>query len=435
MKFLPSQLAYLVATRETRANLRGLAKYLAALAALVAVYTVLFHLIMSGVEGQQHSWVTGLYWTLVVMTTLGFGDITFASDLGRFFSIVVLLSGVVVLLVMLPFLFIRLFYAPWLEARIRFRAPRAAPAGTAGHVVLTHYDALAAALVPRLQNEGLRYFVIEPDPVAAARLVDDGISAILGEPESRATHEQLQVAAARLVVANGQDEENANVTLTVRETAPKVPVAAIAEADDAVDVLELSGATRVLPLKRRLGESLASRACTGRAGAHVVGVVGGVQIAELPARDTPLVGLTLRQTRLRERTGVNVVGFWARGRLQSSVPDAAVDPGSVLVLAGTAVQITALNGLLAAPPGDEATPRVLIIGAGTVGRHPALAAERARNGPARRGRRALRHPCPAQAGRRPAGRLGDRLAKGTERRRDSARRSTADRSHGRYRSA
>jgi hypothetical protein len=50
------------------------------------------------------------------MTTLGFGDISFTSDIGRIFSVVVLLSGVVLLLVMLPFLFIRLFYAPWLEA-------------------------------------------------------------------------------------------------------------------------------------------------------------------------------------------------------------------------------------------------------------------------------------------------------------------------------
>ena len=64
------------------------------------------------------------------MTTLGFGDITFTSDTGRLFSMVVLLSGVVFLLVMLPFLFIRLFYAPWLEARVRMRAPREVPAGT-----------------------------------------------------------------------------------------------------------------------------------------------------------------------------------------------------------------------------------------------------------------------------------------------------------------
>jgi transaldolase / glucose-6-phosphate isomerase len=36
-------------------------------------------------EGREHSWITGVYWTLTVMSTLGFGDITFETDLGRLF--------------------------------------------------------------------------------------------------------------------------------------------------------------------------------------------------------------------------------------------------------------------------------------------------------------------------------------------------------------
>jgi voltage-gated potassium channel len=83
MKFLGSQLAYLMANPEQRANLRGLAKYLAFLVGMVCLYAVLFHVIKASVEGEQHSWVTGFYWTLVVMSTLGFGDITFTSDIGR----------------------------------------------------------------------------------------------------------------------------------------------------------------------------------------------------------------------------------------------------------------------------------------------------------------------------------------------------------------
>jgi hypothetical protein len=130
------------------------------------------------VEGEQHSWITGFYWTLVVMTTLGFGDITFTSDIGRIFSIVVLLSGVVLLLVMLPFMFISLFYAPWLEARVRMRAPRIVPKGTAGHVILVEYDPVAVGLIDRLRTERIPYFVIEPDPTKAAAMVGEGISVI-----------------------------------------------------------------------------------------------------------------------------------------------------------------------------------------------------------------------------------------------------------------
>jgi Ion channel len=124
-EFSSSQLAYLIGNREARANLGALLKYVLT---LVALYAILFHVIKVQVEAEQHSWSTGSYWTLVVMTTLGFGDITLTSDIGRLISILVLLSGVVLLLVMRPFMFISLFYAPWLEARVRMQAPRGPPA-------------------------------------------------------------------------------------------------------------------------------------------------------------------------------------------------------------------------------------------------------------------------------------------------------------------
>ncbi len=323
-------------------------------ALLVGLYAVLFHLIKLHVEHEQHSWITGLYWTLVVMTTLGFGDITFTSDTGRIFSIVVLLSGVVFLLVMLPFLFIRLFYAPWLEARVRLRAPRELPEGTHGHVIVVEYDAIAAGLVERLAEEQIAYVVIEPDPNRAGQLFSDRLSVLAGESDNRATYERALVADARLVVANCEDTTNTNITLTVREVAPGVPVAAIVEEEDSVEVLELSGATAVLPLKHQLGEYLANRVDTGRREAHVVGEFKGLQIAEFSVRDTIFAGSTIRDTRLRQTTGLSVVGFWERGKLRPAYPDTAVQPDSLLVVAGTSEQIGALNALL---PQGERCPR------------------------------------------------------------------------------
>jgi voltage-gated potassium channel len=365
MKFLPSQLAYLTTDREARGNLRALARYLLFLGMLVAAYAVLFHVIKLYVEHEEHSWITGLYWTLVVMTTLGFGDITFTSDIGRLFSIIVLLSGVVFLLVMLPFLFIRLFYAPWLEARVRLRAPRAVPETTRGHVLIAEYDAICVGLVERLDAERIPYFVIEPDPTRAGQLFSDRLSILAGENDNRVTYERALAAHARLVLANCEDTNNTNITLTVREIAPDVPVAAIVEEEDSVDVLRLSGATAVLPLKNQLGEFLANRVDAGRLEAHVVGEFKGLEIAEVPVRDTVLVGRTIRETKLRQSTGLSVVGFWERGKLRPAYPDTVVQPDSLLVVAGTARQIEALNALL--PQRSDTATAVLVIGAGKVG--------------------------------------------------------------------
>jgi voltage-gated potassium channel len=374
MKFLVSQLAFLMSDREQRANIRAFLKYLAFLAALITAYAVVFHVIKLYIEGEQHSWITGFYWTLVVMSTLGFGDIIFTSDIGRVFSMVVLISGVVFLLVMLPFLFIRLFYAPWLEARVRLRAPRRVPEGKTGHVVLARYDSIAAGLVERLRAEGVDCYVIEPDPAEAAHLLSDGIPVVTGDSDSRTTYEQLQAVSARLVLANCEDTVNTNITLTTREVAPVVPLVALAEEEDSIDILQLSGATTVLPLKSQLGEYLANRVAAGRTEAHVIGRLGELQIAELPARDTPFAGNTVRETRLRQRTGLSVVGFWERGRLRPAYPQAPVQCDAVLVVAGTGAQIEALNHLL--PEAAGASPLVLVIGAGKVGQAAARALRR-----------------------------------------------------------
>src|SRR5688572_28218038 len=365
MKFLLSQLAFLTSEPEARANLGALAKYFAFLIALVAVYAVLFHVIKLQVEGEPHSWVTGVYWTLVVMTTLGFGDITFTSDIGRVFSIVVLLSGVVFLLVMLPFLFIRLFYAPWLEARVRLRAPRELPATTKSHVIIAEYDAIAAGLTERLAAEQIPYVVIEPDPIRAAQMFGDRLQVLTGENDNRLTYERARAASARLVLANCEDTTNTNITLTVREVAPKVSIVAIVEEEDAVDILRLSGATSVLALKHQLGAYLAGRIETGRPEAHVVGEFRRLQIDELPARDTPFVGRIVRDTKLRQQAGVSIVGLWERGKLRPAYPETLIQPDSVLVVAGTSSQISALNALL--PDGGDTSHPVLVIGAGKVG--------------------------------------------------------------------
>ena len=111
MKFAASQVMHFVSQRRTKRNLRVLFRFFLVLGAMITGYSVLFHYVMM-YEGREESWVTGFYWTLTVMSTLGFGDITFESDLGRLFSIIVLLSGIVFLLILLPFTIIQFLYAP-----------------------------------------------------------------------------------------------------------------------------------------------------------------------------------------------------------------------------------------------------------------------------------------------------------------------------------
>jgi len=365
VKFLTSQLMATLRQRQMRRNIAALAKYVAVLTAFVIVYTIVFHALMV-YEGQDHSWLTGFYWTLTVMSTLGFGDITFHTDLGRAFSILVLMTGIILLLIVLPFAFIRYFYAPWLEAQIRVTAPRRAPEEMRDHVIICRYDALAESLIQRLKISGMQYLVVEPDPARALTLHNDGIRVVTGEWDSASTYEAAKVVDARLVVANLDDAANTNVILTIREHHESVRIIAFAEDKDAVDILELAGATHVIPLKHRLGQQLAARVSAGLERAHAIGRYRDLVIAELPVHETNLEGRTIRETRLRELTGLSIVAYWERGHLRSARPDAVLGDHAGVVLVGTEEQLDTLNAMFSIyEPNDSP---VVVLGGGKVGR-------------------------------------------------------------------
>lgn len=365
MKLVSTQLSYLLTQYETRQNLRALSKYLLFLLAVILVYSVVFHWIMLEVEGQEHTWITGVYWTLTVMSTLGFGDITFTSDLGRAFSILVLVSGVVLLLIVLPFAFIRFFYAPWLEAQIRMRAPREVPPGTRGHVVVCRYDPIARGLIARLGALDIACQVIEPDLARASQLHGERVPVVVGEVDAVATYRALRVEDALAVVANLDDATNTNATLTIREAAAKAPVIAFVEEEDSVDLLQLAGADHVVPLKHRLGEHLAGRVRAGHSQAHVVGRFGGLLLAEFPVHQTPFANRTLRDIGLRQALGINVLAVWERGRLVPAAPDLVLSESSTPVVLATEEQLLELDTLLVIYDVNESP--VLVIGGGKVG--------------------------------------------------------------------
>jgi len=153
MKFINSQLAFYLKDKDSKRNIRKLLKYLALTYIVVLIQSILFLAIMLFVEGREYSLLTGLYWTLTVMSTLGFGDITFESDIGRLYTIFVLLSGIILLLVVLPFAFIRFFYVPFLDSRDRNKVPRQVPNGTKDHIIICSLGTIANDLMGRLKWE------------------------------------------------------------------------------------------------------------------------------------------------------------------------------------------------------------------------------------------------------------------------------------------
>lgn len=365
IKFTNNLLALFLYSQVTRRNLVFLMRFTVVLIFLIILYSVLFHYLMA-FEGREYSWVTGFYWTLTVMSTLGFGDITFTGDTGKVFSVIVLLTGTTFMLALFPFLFIQFFYTPWLAAQQATRSPRRFPAHVKGHVILTHYDEVTGALIEKLEHYRHHYALVCPTVEETLKLRDANLNAFHGELDDPETYRNMNIRDAAMVAATGKDEVNAHVAFTVQEVIKGKLVVASANDPASVDILQLAGCTHVMQLAELMGQALARRTLVGDAMAHIIGRFDELLIAEATTHNTPLIGKTLKESGLREMVSVSVVGIWERGRYILPKPDTMINKQSVLVLAGSKEQLHTYDDLFCIY--NTVSNPVVIIGGGRVGR-------------------------------------------------------------------
>jgi len=272
----------------------------------------------------------------------------------------------VFLLVLLPFTFIEFFYEPWMNAQATARTPRQLPPDTRGHVLLTNYDSVASALIPRLEQYKYPYALVVPDLEDALHLHDLGLNVVLGDLDDPETWSRVRVENATLVASTSSDFTNTNVAFTVRGLAKEVPIITSADDEASVDILKLAGSSFVLRLPQLTGQSFARRTLGGDAKSHVIGKFDKLRIAEATAHRTPLVGKTIRESRLRETLGVTVVGVWERGRFEAARAETEIHENTVLVLAGSKQDLLRYNEFFCIY--NVSTEPVLILGGGRVGR-------------------------------------------------------------------
>jgi Trk K+ transport system NAD-binding subunit len=379
MKFLPTAIFTINNSGSSgRQNVRQLLKLVLIVIVFILSSSVVFHWI-AGYENMAKDnydnkiqWYDGFYWTMVTMSTLGYGDITFSSALGKFYSLGVMLFGMLSMFIILPFAFIRFAYEPWVEAQNISRTPRKLPEGTTDHVILTNYDQVSRALIVKLEQYDISYVLIVPDKDEALRLHDQGVSVAVGDLDDPEVYNNVQVENCGMVVATGKDEANANIAFTVRELVDnRVRVVTLAKSEASVDILELSGSRNVIRLGEMMGQFLARRIIGSDALAHVIGHFGELLIAEAMVAGTPIVGKTLAECNFREMINSSVIGVWDRGKYLTAGPDTQITESTVLVLAGSKEMIQKYNEVFCIYHTEDS--HVVIIGGGRVGRATARA--------------------------------------------------------------
>lgn len=350
--------------KSQRGNVLVLAKFLLFIAFLIFGYSIIFHLIMEDFENSTHSWITGIYWVLTTMTTLGFGDITFHSDAGRLFSVVVLVSGLILLLIVLPYTFISFFIAPWVESTVKQKVPKKPSVALKDHVIICGEDSIALTLVEKLRLTHRPFIFVEKDQGRAASLYNKGLPVIHGDYSEEKTFQNLNINSAKILFANQSDVDNSHIALTVRGISD-IPIIALAYVGASKDILHYAGCNYVLPIKEIIGKYLANRCMAGAVHSNNLGSLENLKIVEVPVYGTPFLGKTISTLKIRETTGINVIGIWERGEFFPPKSDYELTKKSVLLLMGEKESLMELDAYMSIYiPSDKP---IVVIGAGGVG--------------------------------------------------------------------
>ena len=336
------------------------------LAVLMLGYAVVYDYAMSTFENEQRTFLHSLQVVVETFTTTGFGsDSPWISPELNLLVILMDLTGVALIFLALPAL---LF--PLLEDTLRTTPPTETQ-DLSEHVVICTYTARGETLVAELDNRGIEYVLVEPDRETAVELYDAGYTVIHADPESADALAGACAASATAVIADASDEIDASIVLAAREAAPGAQVVSVIEDPDSAEYHRLAGADTVLSPRQLVGESLAAKVVAGISQelAGAVEIAEDFEIAELSVHQgSELVGTTLAESDVGERTGANVIGAWFRGIFESPPsPDATLDGSTILLVAGNESQLERLQSLTRSGVRGHETGAVVIVGHGRVG--------------------------------------------------------------------
>ncbi|MDR1125702.1 MAG: NAD-binding protein [Deltaproteobacteria bacterium] len=359
--------AFLSNARNIR-NMRLALRFVLVMLAVILAYSLIFRLVMlyEG-RGGDYSLLTGLYWTLTVMTTLGFGDITFHTDLGKLFTLLVLFTGLILIVAMLPFMFVHLIYQPLAEAQRQTKVPTALPEGTRNHVLLVGVSDIAKTICKRLIQYQVPCYLLVSGQAEAEELYDKKYPVMRGELDMTDTYQAARIKDARMLAALNTDLKNVNIAATAHELAPELTLVSSAYSGNSINILRYAGCKEVYHFHKMLGAAIGRRVFAGRPETNIIARFEELCIAEVPAASTTLVGKKLMDLDLRSKLSLNIVGIWHGTAFQSTTPATVIEPKAVLLLAGTYDSLlkfdkTRINRELAGH-----THPVLILGGGQVG--------------------------------------------------------------------
>jgi len=339
--------------------------YFLGLGVVVLTYTVVYNLALAQLEGVNQSIFASFEFVVQTMTTTGYGQDSglWSHPLLFLFVSLTQISGIGIGFFTLRLIIIPLFTGAEVNLDNRLTPKQ-------DHIIICEYRRDSAVLLDELRELDIDYVLISSSEENARELSDDGYSAIHGSPQDADAFERASIDSARAVITDA-GAANVNTILTVRSLRPDIEVIALTDDSDLRDVLLETGADSVLSPHGVLGHRLAEKAVTSFTSklTDTIDLGSDIEVTEIPVhQESQLVGTRIRDSKIRERTGANIIAAWVDGELQLPPdPDAVIRPNTVLLVSGGHDTLEEISDFIRPTRSVGEHERIILAGMGEVG--------------------------------------------------------------------
>lgn len=278
------------------------------------------------------SFLDVVYFTMISVTTTGYGDITPISNRARLMETLVITPIRITIL----FIFIGTAYKfmikrtweSWHMTRIQKKL--------ADHIVVLGFGMSGLQAVSELLERNFdpaQILVMDPDPKRLKLAERIGCTVMEGDASRNDILLALKIDKAQnVLVSAGRDDTSILIVLTVRHLAPYVPISVVVRAADNEVLAHQAGATNVINPVRFTGLLLAGSAH----GSHITdylsdlaSITGRVQLVERPAMAEE-IGRSLNNLAsggrgLRIYRNGQPIGFWEAAAQNIEASDTIVE--------------------------------------------------------------------------------------------------------------
>ena len=187
-----------------------------------------------------------LYFTMVTITTVGYGDITPVTDRARLFeAILVTPIRLFIWLIFLGTAYDFLLQRSWSRWRMSIIQKY-----LHNHIVVAGFGISGSEAVDELLERGIdpsEIVVIDQDHGRLEAAEKRGCNVMEGDASRDRTLNQVRVSRARsMIVSAGRDDTSILVVLTARALAPKLAISVLVRASDNEQLARQAGASNVI---------------------------------------------------------------------------------------------------------------------------------------------------------------------------------------------